>query len=539
MSEVTLVLGQSSFKIAAEALRLNSNLLVDAPGLQTHIVRTRVSPQTFQEFLHALVDGLALSFTPDNISELELLSEEFGAFRLQRACEDFVQSAPQYTTIETTKFGFDTTIETTKFAFDEKVGIVIANFEELRNGLGTLTCTVNHLSAEVTELKVSMSEHFQAAEDQSLSALDSLKSELDNLKPALEALRRESTISTNFPMKERRSLDGIIRYLALKYRAAIGFDHIVCLTSNFPSHLSSEFGVPWERGGRFDANQWLCWDFGEMRVWPTHYTLRAEHLKSWVVEASADGATWIEIDRQTENEDFVTKSFEVPRHQKCRLIRIIRTDANPVDNPARPRTYLKAVEFFGDLFESTSSHVKVMRERLEMAALKLRIRMKDSNLGKGIISYLSKKYAGNVHDRGVMTITSKRTTALFGNGSQAKRVADPIGLVRFRSRDEPGQWICWDFREMRVCLAGYTFWSSGLESWVVEGSLDGENWTDLDRQSNWTGPTRSEGGWNLPSFPVVTSVAFRFLRLTQTDKSLHRDHVLSVEGVEFFGTLFE
>jgi hypothetical protein len=53
-----------------------------------------------------------------------------------------------------------------------------------------------------------------------------------------------------------------------------------------------------------EPDQWVYSDFREMRVRPTHYTLRTVDRKSWVVEGSLGGNSWTEIDRQTDNRDF-------------------------------------------------------------------------------------------------------------------------------------------------------------------------------------------------------------------------------------------
>jgi hypothetical protein len=97
----------------------------------------------------------------------------------------------------------------------------------------------------------------------------------------------------------------------------------------------------------------------------------------------------------------------------------------------------------------------------------------------GIISYLTKKHRGNVHDKGIVTITSKSISyGALGN------VADLKQWSYFSLVNEPGQWICWDFHEMRVGPAHYVIHGvavGNLKSWVVESSLDGENWIEIDR----------------------------------------------------------
>jgi hypothetical protein len=49
-------------------------------------------------------------------------------------------------------------------------------------------------------------------------------------------------------------------------------------------------------------NNWLCYDFKERKIVPTHYTIRTNngvaHLKSWVVETSKDRENWQEVDHK-------------------------------------------------------------------------------------------------------------------------------------------------------------------------------------------------------------------------------------------------
>jgi hypothetical protein len=157
--------------------------------------------------------------------------------------------------------------------------------------------------------------------------------------------------------------------------------------------------------------------------------------------------------------------------------------------------------------------------------------LKEANSVEGIISYLTKKHAGDVHEKGIVTITSK---SVSGSRSARKNVADLTSYSSFRSNDEPGQWICWDFHEMRVRPTHYTIRTKwGLKSWVVEGSLDGENWTEIDRKTN----NQDFKSWNTVSFTVSKPVESRFIRLTQTGKDHNNCDGLCLFAVEFFGTL--
>jgi hypothetical protein len=63
-------------------------------------------------------------------------------------------------------------------------------------------------------------------------------------------------------------------------------------------------------------NNWVCYDFKEKRIVPTHYTIRTNgqhpngpHLKLWLVETSVDRKSWRDVARQEGNEQLNGKWF--------------------------------------------------------------------------------------------------------------------------------------------------------------------------------------------------------------------------------------
>jgi hypothetical protein len=166
--------------------------------------------------------------------------------------------------------------------------------------------------------------------------------------------------------------------------------------------------------------------------------------------------------------------------------------------------------------------------------------MKAAKSLDGIISYLTMKHGGNVHKKGIVTISSK---SVYGDPKyDVKNVADLTSDSRFQSRQcdsesrlEPNQWVCWDFGEMRIRPTHYTICTYSLKSWVVEGSLDGRSWTEIDRQTD----NQDFKSTNTASFAVSNPAKFRFIRLTQTGKRQCGDDFLILSAVEFCGTLSE
>jgi hypothetical protein len=158
------------------------------------------------------------------------------------------------------------------------------------------------------------------------------------------------------------------------------------------------------------------------------------------------------------------------------------------------------------------------------------IRMQGAGSLDGIISYLTKKHGGNVTEKRIVSITAKSV-----DSGALKLVAELSSNWGFQSANEPGQWICWDFLQMRARLTHYTIRTLDLKSWIIEGSVDGTRWTEIDRRTG----TQDFKENNIVSFAISRSWEFRLIRLTQTEKNHHGHDRLCVRTVEFFGTLLE
>jgi hypothetical protein len=161
--------------------------------------------------------------------------------------------------------------------------------------------------------------------------------------------------------------------------------------------------------------------------------------------------------------------------------------------------------------------------------------LKEARSLEGIISHLTQKHGGNVHDKGIVTVTSK--SVVSGDAWNAQRnVVDLASRSYFWSADGPGQWICWDFHEMRFCPTQYTIKSGYpyLKSWMVESSLDGEAWTEIDSRTDNGQLAESP---NRASFDISYSAECRFIRLSQTGKNHGGRNNLVIRAFDVFGTV--
>jgi hypothetical protein len=150
----------------------------------------------------------------------------------------------------------------------------------------------------------------------------------------------------------------------------------------------------------------------------------------------------------------------------------------------------------------------------------------------GIISYLTRKHGGNVHEKRIVTIYSK---SVYSDLYAVKNVADLAHSSLFWSKHEPDQWICWDFHTKRVRPTHYTIRSCSLRSWIVESSLDAVNWIEIDRQTD-NSVLPSDG---IASFAMSTSRECCFIRLSQATKVQIMGDPLVLQAVEFFGVLLD
>jgi hypothetical protein len=161
----------------------------------------------------------------------------------------------------------------------------------------------------------------------------------------------------------------------------------------------------------------------------------------------------------------------------------------------------------------------------------------------GIIAYLTNKFEGNVADKRVVEMLGDPWD--FRDPKIApKNVADLEANSYFASRNEPDQYIGYDFQSRKVhptayairsCWDGYKD-SENLKSWVVEISDDGTQWTEIDRREN----NNDVNGQNIVCiFSASAPCEARFIRLRQTGKNHIGGWCIMISAFEIFGTLIE
>jgi hypothetical protein len=157
----------------------------------------------------------------------------------------------------------------------------------------------------------------------------------------------------------------------------------------------------------------------------------------------------------------------------------------------------------------------------------------------GLIRYLRDWCGGNPHDKGLISATGTPHDASVHY--QPQNAADLETASFFHSRDYPGEWMCYDFKDMRVAVTSYILRSSGyprdtwhLKSWVIEGSEDSAKWVELDRREN---DETLNGAKSVGKFEVRNVIESRFIRLRGTGPTSNGHSVVLFEAFDVFGGL--
>jgi hypothetical protein len=158
---------------------------------------------------------------------------------------------------------------------------------------------------------------------------------------------------------------------------------------------------------------------------------------------------------------------------------------------------------------------------------------------------LTKKHGGNLHDLGVVKVTASDVRSENANDLPKNVIASGKGNWFYSATQQPDHWICCDFGDSRVALTHYSIRSCdngtgpnwvNPQNWCLEGSQDGQSWTELNRQQN---NRELDPRSKVSTFPVNVSGTFRMIRLRQTGVNCNGYLSFVFSRIEFFGTLIE
>jgi hypothetical protein len=189
------------------------------------------------------------------------------------------------------------------------------------------------------------------------------------------------------------------------------------------------------------------------------------------------------------------------------------------------------------------SNMRDVESKLATLPVDVECPMQELNSLNGIISFLANKCKGNVHELRLVNVTAKSVNSDF---SPPRSLVELNAPSFFMSNSRGDQWICYEFRRMRIRPTRYAFQTAGNKydgrdagfhpkSWVVETSLDEKKWTEVDRQTNVMDANHE---FVIRSFPLVNAAECRYIRFTQTQN--HKGNgFLALSAFEIFGTLIQ
>jgi hypothetical protein len=182
-----------------------------------------------------------------------------------------------------------------------------------------------------------------------------------SVEDELKFLKR---VTRSFPAIAGSPLNGIIHHLTLECGGNVADRGIVSITADRPcsdsSGLAARNVADLEANSYFycaDAeNMWVCYDFKNMKVVLTDYSIRSRYhyaalnLKSWVMEVSNTGADWTDVDRRENRDELcganVVRSFSVSKPSTGRYVRLRQIGPN---SSGSFDTVVSGFELFGAL----------------------------------------------------------------------------------------------------------------------------------------------------------------------------------------------
>lgn len=156
----------------------------------------------------------------------------------------------------------------------------------------------------------------------------------------------------------------------------------------------------------------------------------------------------------------------------------------------------------------------------------------------GIISYLTQKCGGNVHNEGVIIITASSTA---GQGPEI--VCNFNSPWYWSSKNEQNSWIRFDFKNKKIKVSGYTLKTypfqenkNHIKSWVVEGTNNPDNnsWEIFHQEVD----NDDLNGFNKSKmFSCDAKKSYRYIRIRNIGPNHFGYNTLVIANVEFFGIL--
>ncbi len=306
--------------------------------------------------------------------------------------------------------------------------------------------------------------------------------------------------------------------------AAVGRDAVRCATKPVPG-------------------SWFEFDFMDIAIAPTHYTLRhysswdTEALRSWQLLGSNDGSQWALLDEKTSDTTLDkrgasgTFTITYPQGIHFRLLRLVQTGVN---SNAHHYLALSGFEVYG---HAESTQFEPVAESLE----EFDFEFLSGFDGQGLVHHLATLGGSEPYWNPTLRGLANTTSSPLMNDSVPAHAILGQETVRCVTRPQTGAFFAVEFPGLRVCpswvsLRHYSSWDTeALRNWQLQGSNDGIQWRTLSTHTN--DPSLQARG-DEASWRVDGTEAWSHFRILQTGPNSNGHRYLALSGFELHGRVF-
>ena len=257
-------------------------------------------------------------------------------------------------------------------------------------------------------------------------------------------------------------------------------------------------------------------------------------LKSSALETPEDDEKWLL--------DFINEVIELGGDDYKTLYQCLPFEDLPVNDMRSVLNNIDLHDVNLDLWEALCRRLTADPMSIHHHSLSINIVPHENEPLNGIIEYLTVHCNGNVHEKGIVNITAENCVDETNNIYKPYVVANHHDENFYWSKNQPGNWIMFDFNTMTVALTNYTLKTYDaaigchhFKSWVVEGSNNGEEWIELDRRENNYDLNKS---FATKIFQCSTVKQCRWIKIRMTGPDHAGYDSIKINAVEFFGTLY-
>ena len=189
------------------------------------------------------------------------------------------------------------------------------------------------------------------------------------LKKKSEEKKNDGIINVFYDNDVNKRLKGIINHLGNGNSKSVLDKNIVNVTASsiYDSYHPSQNALDHENDKKWFASKdqpdsWLCIDFINHRVSPSHYSIQSHgqgskgelHPQTWEISGSNDNSHWTNLDSRYNDKSLdsklVTVTFPIQNktNEYYRYLRIMQEGENTTNSSScRNVLYFSSIEFFG------------------------------------------------------------------------------------------------------------------------------------------------------------------------------------------------